>query len=227
MVQHRVSNVISGSTNQTVPSVSFSPVFAESPLPSQGFQTGSQGAFSTQALPCGLTFVSPRILNRPIKSPSANNYESVQVQHDREQHRLEQRQRLHHHNHEKRNGSNDILVTNSPHTSLSAPSQPKKLPHSQELYRSDFLFDRDSGMEREEATFQRARAVYSGSQDQSYNTITNQWTDLNAAQASSCENSGRGKLRTQPAHMGNYNPITNTWIQPPKDPRYFDRENRM
>eukprot|EP00959_Pyramimonas_sp_CCMP1952_P052172 1090340-Pyramimonas_sp.AAC.1 len=33
-----------------------------------------------------------------------------------------------------------------------------------------------------------------------------------------------GKARLVPDSMGTYNPITNQWIEPPKDVRYLDRE---
>ena len=34
----------------------------------------------------------------------------------------------------------------------------------------------------------------------------------------------RGKARLVPNSMGVWNPITNEWIEPPKDVRYLDRE---
>mmetsp|Transcript_10051 Transcript_10051/g.18924 ORF Transcript_10051/g.18924 Transcript_10051/m.18924 type:complete len:266 (-) Transcript_10051:247-1044(-) len=197
----------------------------------------------------GLAFVSPRILNRPVRAPSRKNRESCDEQYQQEMRRLEVKRELASCAHEKRNGSSDALAMPGLPSSEAAINQGRKAPHQDfggtfDPVKGNWLHHTEDGCSPKDIEarpddnfssthghYQRARTLHSGSQNPDYNPITGEWTvhvDVNTSGSLGDRDCGKsqGKLRHFPTSTGIYNPITNEWIEPPRDPRFLDREGK-
>jgi len=213
---------------------------------------GSQVAF-TEGDSGGLAFVPPRIMNRSVRPPTRNNHESGELQYEEEQRKVAMKRQHAMKNQHRRGGtfelSHEHPESEAPHRAcehnryeFQGTFDPVK-----GICLNEDIEDRAGHISeainsRHQPHHQRGRTPYSSLHYNSFNPMTCTWASGDGVNRTEMPDGsvhvGRtpikayGKAKatigsTGVTSMGNYNPITNEWIQPPDDPKYLDREQKF